>query len=150
MTIKNFKTKLKLAISAILAGLALYSVNVIKSIDDEEVYNRLPKNQQVVVDSLRRIGVEEDELKKNMSLISDALILLQGVQSTIKNQEDWEKRAREYFPNTFNLEKSQRIGSLMDEIGLAFDKLDKVNPKIFDTREIRAKLEQAKKELKEL
>ncbi len=150
MTIKKFKYKLKLTISAILAGLALYSASVMKSIEDENAYNRLPKNEKVIVDSLRKVGVEEDELKKNISLMSDVLIILQGVQSAIKNQKDWDKQTRVYFPDTFNFQRAQRIGSLMDEIALAFDKLNKMNPKIFDTREIRARLEQAKKELNEL
>ena len=150
MTIKHFKTKLKLAISAILVGLALYGVSVLNSLNDEGRYNSLPNKEKQVVDSLRRTGVEEGELRENISLMSSALDLLQGIQYNLGNQKDWDKRMKISFPEDFNLLKAQRIGSLGEEIALALDKLNKVNPKIFDTRETRAKLEQAKKELNAL
>lgn len=83
MAIKHLKTKIKLAISAILAGLALYGVSVVKSIEDEEAYNRLPKNEKQVVDSLRRVGIEESEIKENIGLMSDALKTLQQIENRL-------------------------------------------------------------------
>jgi len=139
-----------LAISAILAGLAIYGVSLMKSFENEQAYNRLSNKEKQVVDSLKRVGVDEDEIKENISLMSSALETLRQVQRAIDTQKDFESDVKSTFQNELNRRKAMRINSWQLDMGGALDNLNKINPKIFDTREIRAKLEQAKKELNAL
>ena len=139
-----------MAISAILAGLAIYGVSLMKSFENEQAYNRLSNKEKQVVDSLKRVGVDEDEIKENISLMSSALETLRQVQRAIDTQKDFESDVKSTFQNELNRRKAMRINSWQLDMGGALDNLNKINPKIFDTREIRAKLEQAKKELNAL
>lgn len=148
MTIKNFKTKLKLTIAV---GLVIYSASLLKSFDNQVNYNKLSKNDKQLVDSLKRAGIDEDELRENVEIMGDINETLERVDKMVKNEKDFEEDIKNSFPEEFHFRKSMRTSNFRNEIARCLDKLNKINPKIFKNKEeIRMRLLQAEQELNKL
>lgn len=64
--------------------------------------------------------------------------------------KDYEEQLKISFPKEFNRQKEYDLNFRRMKIAQALDKLNQVNPKIFDTREIKTRLQQAKEELNKL
>ena len=151
--LKNFKILLKGAIITATAVLAIYAgINKIQGWHNDSRYNKLTSKQQVVVDSLKRVGVDERQIQHEIYLMSEVISHLESVQKAVDNQPEWDKNYDKSLRGVFEYKttRDRRINFFKQELRWAEETLKEINTKVIDTSEIKARLEQLKKALAEL
>lgn len=143
--IKNIKTYLRAAIVALALGTAVLGVNKFNKFLDQQKYNSLALKEKTKVDSLLKEGkINKDIIKENVNLMSRVINDLQWMDRGIALIEEDETE------KGIGKSGSARLISLITMLEHIKYDVGLINPRIFDTKNLYARIGQFEKALREL